>query len=84
MRAEVCETGCTLRQTMETGKPIMNRTVHIIDAEGKKRAIAIFTALLKNASGKVIGGVETFRDMSMVERLRKEIGVQVKDENPPF
>ena len=73
LRADVCETGCTLRQTMETGEPIMNRAVHIIDAQGKKRAITISTALLKNTSGKVIGGVETFRDMSMVEQLRKEI-----------
>ncbi len=73
LRAEVCETGCTLRQTMETGEPIMNRTVHIIDAQGQKRTIAISTALLKNTGGKVIGGVETFRDMSTVEQLRKEI-----------
>ena len=73
LRAEVCETGCILRQTMETGEPIMNRTVHIIDAQGKKQAIAISTALLKNARGKIIGGVETFRDMSTVEQLRKEI-----------
>ena len=73
LRADVCETGCTLRQTMETGEPIMNRAVHIIDAQGKKRAITISTALLKNAKGKVIGGVEMFRDMSMVEQLRKEI-----------
>jgi PAS domain S-box-containing protein len=73
LRADVCETNCTLRQTMETGKPIMNKAVHIIDAEGDKRAIAISTALLKDKSGKVIGGVETFRDMSMVEQLRKEI-----------
>jgi len=73
LRADVCETNCTLRQTMETGKPIMNKAVHIIDAQGKKRAITISTALLKDESGKVIGGVETFRDMSMIEQLRKEI-----------
>jgi len=58
---------------MQTGKPIMNKVVHIIDAQGKKRAVAISTALLKDTSGKVIGGVETFRDMSMIEQLRKEI-----------
>jgi len=29
--------------------------------------------LLKDQAGKVIGGVETFRDMSMIEQLRKEI-----------
>jgi len=73
LRADVCETGCTLRQTMETGKPIMNKAVHIIDAQGKKRAIAISTALLKDETGKIIGGVETLRDMSMIEQLRKEI-----------
>jgi len=73
LRADVCETGCTLAETMRTGKPIMNKAVHIIDAEGKKRAIAISTALLKDTEGKVIGGVETFRDTSAIEQLRKEI-----------
>ncbi len=73
LRADVCETDCTLRYTMETGKPVMNKAVHIIDANGDKRAITISTALLKSKSGKVIGGVETFRDISMVEQLRKEI-----------
>jgi len=73
LRADVCETDCTLAATMQTGKPIMNKAVHIIDAEGEKRAITISTALLKDSKGEVIGGVETFRDMSMVEQLRKEI-----------
>ena len=73
LRADVCETDCTLRQTMQTGKPIMNKAVHIIDAQGQRRAITISTALLKDEMGNVIGGVETFRDMSMIEQLRKEI-----------
>jgi len=73
LQADVCETGCTLAETMQTSKPIMNKAVHIIDASGKKRAITISTALLKDSKGKVIGGVETFRDMSMIEQLRKEI-----------
>jgi len=73
LRADVCENDCTLRQTMQTGKPIVNKAVHIIDANGERRAIAISTALLKDSRGKVIGGVETFRDTSMVEQLRKEI-----------
>jgi len=73
LRADVCETGCTLAATMQTGKPIMNKAVHIIDAEGRRRAIAISTALLKDTKGNVIGGVETFRDTSAIEQLRKEI-----------
>ena len=73
LRADVCETDCALRKTIATGKPIINKAVHIVDAKGERHAIAISTALLKNESGKVIGGVETFRDMSLVEELRKEI-----------
>jgi len=73
LRADVCETDCTLAATIETGKPIMNKAVHIVDAQGERRAIAISTALLKDINGKLIGGVETFRDMSTVEQLRKEI-----------
>ena len=73
LRADVCETDCALRQTMRTGKSVINRAVHIIDAKGERHAIAISTALLKDEKGKVIGGVETFRDMSLVEELRKKI-----------
>ena len=73
LRADVCETDCALRKTIATGKPIINKAVHIVDAKGERHAIAISTALLKNESGQVIGGVETFRDMSLVEELRKEI-----------
>ena len=73
LRADVCETDCALCETMETGKPIINKAVHIVDAKGERHAIAISTALLKDESGKIIGGVETFRDMSLVEELRKEI-----------
>jgi len=73
LRADVCETDCALRKTMATGKPIMNKAVHIIDGRGERRAITISTALLKDEEGNIIGGVETFRDMSLVEELRKEI-----------
>jgi PAS domain S-box-containing protein len=73
LRADVCETDCALRETMRTGKPIINKAVHIVDAKGERHAIAISTALLKDEDGKVIGGVETFRDMSLVEELQKKI-----------
>lgn len=72
-RASICETNCALRQTMETGKPIINKAIYIISASGKKIPISISTALLKDKNNKVIGGVETFRDLSMVEQLRKEL-----------
>ena len=73
LRADVCEKNCTLAATMGTGKPIMNKAIQIIDANGKRKSVAISTALLKDSKGKVIGGVETFRDISAIEQLRKKI-----------
>jgi len=73
LRANVCETDCALRYTMDTSHPIINKPVHIVDSKGRRKAITISTALLKDDKGKVIGGVETFRDMTVVEELRKQI-----------
>lgn len=73
LRADLCESDCALRSTIETGRPIINKPVHIVDAQGRKKAISISTALLQDEAGNVIGGVETFRDISLVEKLRKEL-----------
>ena len=32
-RANICEKGCVLRRTMETGKQIVNQSVYIVNAE---------------------------------------------------
>jgi len=32
LKADVCEKGCILRRTIQSGKSIVNRTVHIVDA----------------------------------------------------
>jgi PAS domain S-box-containing protein len=73
LRADVCEGACVLRLTLSTGKPAINVPVHIISASGRRTPIRVSTALLQDATGKVIGGVETFQDLSQVEALRKEL-----------
>ena len=72
-RANVCESACVLRHTLETGQPVMNQAIAIFRADGKEIPISVSTALLKDETGAVIGGVETFRDLSLVEELRREI-----------
>ncbi len=72
-RASMCETECALRRTMDSGKPIINKSAFIVDANGRRIPISVSTALLRNTQGKIMGGVETFRDLSLVEELRKEI-----------
>ena len=73
LRANICEGQCALGNTMETGDPIVNRSITIVDDRGRRKPISITTALLKDADDKTIGGVETFRDLTRMEKLRKEI-----------
>jgi PAS domain S-box-containing protein len=72
-RAEICEGQCALKRTFRTGKPVVNRAVYIVRADGKRVPISVSTSLLKNSAGELVGGVETFRDLSLVEALRKEV-----------
>ncbi len=73
LRASICEGHCALAETMATGQPIVNRSITILDDRGRRKPISITTALLKNAAGEDMGGVETFRDLTRIEKLRKEI-----------
>ena len=72
-RANICENACALKRTLTTGKPTVNITARIVTEGGIRVPIRISTALLKDASGKVVGGVETFQDLTQVEELRKEL-----------
>jgi PAS domain S-box-containing protein len=72
-RAGICESHCSLRHTFETAQPVVNQSIFIVNSRGERVPISISTALLKNKKGHVIGGVETFRDLSLVEELRKEL-----------
>ena len=72
-RASVCESQCSLKQTMDTGKPIVNQSIFIVNRKGERISVSISTALLKDEDESIIGGVETFRDISVVEELRKEL-----------
>ena len=72
-RASICESECALKQTLKTGRPIVAKPIYIINIDGRRIPISVSTAILKDRDGHVIGGVETFRDLSLVEELRKEL-----------
>ncbi len=73
LRADVCETGCTLRRTMETQSPLSNIAVYIYRADKHRIPISISTALLRDENGRVVGGVETFQDISAIRELQKAL-----------
>jgi PAS domain S-box-containing protein len=72
-KASICEQRCSLRQTIESGQSIVNQPIFIVNSKGERIPVSISTAILKDKKGKVIGGVETFRDLSVIEELRKEL-----------
>jgi len=72
-RASICENECALRQTMKSGKNTLCKTIYIVDAQGNRIPVSISTALLRDENGRIIGGVETFHDLSLVSELKKEI-----------
>ncbi|MBI5550037.1 MAG: sigma 54-interacting transcriptional regulator [Desulfobacterales bacterium] len=71
--ASICERECALRRTFHTGRPVFNATAQIINNQGQRVPIRISTAILKDDRGSVIGGVESFQDLSQVEQLQKEL-----------
>jgi len=73
LRANVCDNGCALDQTMRTGMPIRNMPIYVIRADKKRIPISVTTNLLQDTDGHVVGGVETFRDLTVVHELRKEL-----------
>jgi sigma-54 dependent transcriptional regulator, acetoin dehydrogenase operon transcriptional activator AcoR len=75
-RADVCETGCMLRRTIETRKPLANMPVHVYRADKKRIPISVSTTLLKDEAGNIIGGVETFQDISALRELQRALRQQ--------
>jgi PAS domain S-box-containing protein len=72
-KSSMCETQCALRKTLKTGKSIINKVGYIIDSNGEKIPVSVSSAVLRDESGSIIGGAETFRDLSEVEALRSEL-----------
>ena len=73
LSASICTSRCALRHSIETGEAVIDQKIDIINSSGDKIPVSISTAVMRDADGTVLGGVETFRDLSAMEELRKEI-----------
>jgi PAS domain S-box-containing protein len=72
-RADICQRGCALRETLESGEPKRDARVDVLNSEMEVVPIAVSTAVLEDDHGQLIGGVEIFRDITDVETLRSEL-----------
>jgi PAS domain S-box-containing protein len=77
-RSNMCEADCALKKTMEQEKSFISTSTYIVNADQKKIPVTVSTSLLQDKHGEILGGVEVFRDHSLVEELRKEISAKFK------
>jgi PAS domain S-box-containing protein len=73
LRASICQRGCALRRSLETGEPQRNVRVTVLNPDMEAIPICVSSAVLRDREGRMIGGVEVFRDISEVEALRSEL-----------
>lgn len=71
--SSLCDGACAMRACIEADTTMSNRSIFIVRPDGTKVPVSISAAPLRDASGRVVGGVETFRDISDLARLRKEL-----------
>lgn len=71
--SSICGKNCAIAESLYSGRPVANRSIMIEDIDGKSKPISISAAPLVDVVGNVVGGVETFRDLTMMESLRKQL-----------
>jgi len=80
-RGSACEAACPIRRAVAGDGPVIGLPVYVIGRGGQKVPVSVSAAVLRDDEGRVTGGVETFRDLSQVEELRKrlESGYRLED-----
>jgi len=73
---DLCERGCPIRETLETDLEVIDRPARILTRKGRSIPISVSSAVLRAEDGTLLGAVETFRDLSTIEQLRREIRSQ--------
>ncbi len=73
LRSDCCQDGCALEESLRTGKVVLDKAVDILDSSGRRVPISIRTSVVKNDRGRIVAGVEMFRDLSTEAMLRKQL-----------
>jgi len=72
-RSDICQTSCALKATLATREPQSDARVTILNSKMEEIPLCVSTALLRDDSGAMLGGVEVFQDMSDLEFLRERL-----------
>ena len=71
--SSICGKNCAIAESLYTGASVANRSIIIHNSRGEKVPISISAAPLTDHEGNIIGGVETFRDLTTITTLRQQL-----------
>ncbi len=71
--SSICGKNCAIAQSLYSGKHVSNCSITIADIKGNRIPISICASPLTDHEGNIIGGVETFRDLSAITMLQKKL-----------
>jgi PAS domain S-box-containing protein len=79
--SSICGRNCAIAESLYKGTPAANRSITIVNSRGDKVPISISAAPLTDHEGNIIGGVETFRDLSVITELRQQLSQRFTFDN---
>ena len=69
---QLCKSGCPLQKTLEDAQP-RQATLFLRHKHGYRVPVHVRTVAIKDDEGKVVGAVETFREVNEAERWKARI-----------
>ncbi|OGP63204.1 MAG: hypothetical protein A2V65_01810 [Deltaproteobacteria bacterium RBG_13_49_15] len=69
----ICESDCALKRAVAEGKDVHNREYEITNVLGHKTPIICSTSVFRDASGRIAGGLEIFKDTKELKSLQEEV-----------
>ncbi|MBK7631072.1 MAG: sigma 54-interacting transcriptional regulator [Ignavibacteriales bacterium] len=72
-KCELCQTQCPIGLVLESGNDIYDYNSSIEVKTGTRKPIRLNAAILKNSDSEPVGGVISFRDLSELMKLRRDV-----------
>ena len=73
IRSPICRECCAMTYALETGEPVVNLATDVLDAQDRRVPVTLSSSVLRDRRGRVIGCVETFRNLTWVKDLLQDL-----------
>ena len=73
LRTNACSSNCPIRESIKKKSKISGRRIEILNKYFDSIPVIVSSNIIKDNAGNIIGGIETFRDITNIETLKKEV-----------